>query len=64
MIKRNVKLIVAMAKSGVNSSDLAEKSGVSRTTINLIRNGKTTGSVETLKKLAIVLNVEIGEIIE
>lgn len=60
---KNISLIMAMAKLGLNDSDLAKKSGVSRVTINKLCNGKTEGSVHTWVTLAKVLGVDVSDLI-
>lgn len=60
---KNISLIMAMAKLGLNDSDLADKSGVSRVTINRLRNGKTEGSIHTWVSLSKILGVDVGDLI-
>ena len=49
---------------GLSQEKLAEKSGVSRTTISLLESGKegTTTTTGTLLKLASALNCTVGDI--
>jgi DNA-binding Xre family transcriptional regulator len=55
------KLTIATANMGWNFKTLAEKSGVSRTTISLILSGKTC-RIDTALKIANALGVKVGEI--
>lgn len=63
-MSKRIKLITAMARKGMLQTDLATKTGISRVTISQIVNGKKPGKLETWKKIAAVLGVELGEIIE
>lgn len=58
-----IKLITELAKQEMTQKRLAELSGVSRTTINYIRGGKSC-TYETAMKIAKVLNVNLTDIIE
>jgi DNA-binding XRE family transcriptional regulator len=49
---------------GLSQDALAERVGVSKTTISEIESGRKTGSVETLLAIAKALNVEIGDLVE
>lgn len=56
---------VARARAGLSQKELAEKSGVCETTISFIENGKQeTIRMSTLQKLAEVLGVDVGQLIE
>ena len=57
------KLTNATANMGWNFKTLAERSGVSRTTISLILSGKSC-RIETALKLSIALEVKVGELLE
>lgn len=48
---------------GLTQEQLAELSGVHFKTIGCIERGKTTGSVDTLKKIAKALKVDISELL-
>ncbi len=48
---------------GISQAELARQSGVNRIQIIDIEKGRSTGSVETLKKLADALEVEIGDLV-
>ncbi len=43
----------------LNQEDLAEMSGITTRTINIVENGKGNPSLQTLEKLAVVLGLEI-----
>ena len=50
-------------KAGMTQTDLAEKSGVSRSIINALETGKRdTTTTETLSKLASAMGVKVGDI--
>ena len=57
------KLVCAMLDANLNTKQLAEKAGVSRTTTCSIKNGKSC-TYETGVKLAEVLKVPVAELIE
>ena len=57
-----VKLIAEMARQEVTTIRLAEKTGVSRTTISSIRSGKTCASA-TAGKIAAALGVPVEAIV-
>lgn len=48
----------------ITLSKLAEKSGVSKSTIQRIESGETSPTITTLEKLAIALNVRISDLYE
>lgn len=52
-----------MALRELTSAELAEKSGVSETTICHMRTGKFKPRLDTLIKIAKALKVEIGDIL-
>jgi transcriptional regulator with XRE-family HTH domain len=50
-------------KKGLSQEELAEKSGVSRTTISFLETGKSdVAKTDTLGKLAIALDSTVGDI--
>ena len=57
------KLVCAMIDANVNTTQLAEKSGVSRPTTCSIKNGKSC-SYDTADKLAKALGVDVVELLE
>lgn len=59
----NIRLGVAMAKRGLNFSELAEVSNVSRQTLSYINNGKAC-KADTVQKISKALNVEPEELID
>jgi DNA-binding Xre family transcriptional regulator len=64
MPNRNVKLVCAMARKGMNDADLAEATGISRMTVNRLKNKATPGRMDTWLKIAKALGVELSEIVE
>lgn len=58
-----VKLGIAMSRKGYNFLTLAEASGVSRTTLSYINNGKTCRP-DIASKIANALEVDITELLE
>jgi mRNA interferase RelE/StbE len=48
---------------GLTQADLAEKAGINRVTVSEIEIGRKQGSVGTLNKLAIALNVAVDDLI-
>ena len=60
-----VNLRVFRAKAKLSQKELAEKSGVCETTISFIENGKQEMiRMSTLQKLAEVLGVDVGQLLE
>lgn len=57
------KLSILMAQNNINFIRLAESSGVSRTTLSYINNGKSCRP-EVVSKIANALNTNITELIE
>lgn len=58
-----ISFIVALTKSGLTGTQLAERSGVSRGTVSAIKCGKSC-SEETASKLATALGVSVNELTE
>ena len=56
--------LLAMAKAMMNKKQLAEKSGVSRFTVNQILNHEQRPNTETIGKLAAALDLSPADIIE
>ena len=56
-------LAVWRAYRGLSQSDLARQSGVNRIQIIDIEAGRKTGSVTTLRKLAVALRVDIEDLL-
>lgn len=54
-------LLIAMARKGINFIQLAEKSGISKTTISYIKNGKNC-KPDVAGKIAKALEVDPEEI--
>lgn len=59
-----IKLRSLRLKNKMTALDLAVKAGVAKSTISKIENGDMTPSIEVLCKIAIALNVKIGEIVD
>lgn len=57
------KLIITMLDNNINQKQLAELTGVSRATINNVKNGRSCSDA-TAHKIAKALNVDVTEIIE
>lgn len=57
------KMLLAMARKQYNCAGLAKASGVSRTSISYIRNGKTC-KPDIAGKLAVALDLPVEELIE
>ena len=51
-----------MKEKGITSVMLSEKIGVSKVTVSNLINNKTTPSIETLDKIAEVLNVPLWQL--
>lgn len=50
---------------GITQTELAKRSGISRTMINMIENGRTTNpTIGTLNKIATALNAELALVID
>lgn len=58
------KLRISMARECLSVNDLAEKSGLGRTTVSKIVNGKQKPTTKSLGLLAKALNVDVKEIIK
>lgn len=57
------KLKILQAKACLSVNELAEKSGLKRSTVSKIINGVTTPSIKSVGLLARALNVDVTEII-
>lgn len=58
------KLKTAQARACLSVNELAEKSGLKRSTVSKITNGVTTPSIKSVGLLAKALNVDVTEIIK
>lgn len=58
-----IKIMVALAKNGLNQAQFAERIGMSRSNLSTIVNGKRC-KVETVLRISSALGVEIEDIIE
>lgn len=59
----NIKLVTEMMKRSMKQKDLAEKAGISRTTVGYIKCGKSC-SGETADRIAKALGVDVTELLE
>lgn len=59
----NIKLVTEMMKRDMKQKDLAEKAGISRTTVGYVKCGKSC-SEETAGRIARALGVDVTEIID
>lgn len=60
--KKNLKLLVALAESGMRQKDLAKKAEVSRAVISMTINGRYIPSADHMEKIARALNSSTGEL--
>lgn len=58
-----IKLTVELAKRNITQKKIAELAGVSRPTVNAIKNGKSCTN-EVGEKIAKALNIPISELLE
>lgn len=58
-----IKILVAMAKKGLNQTQLAEKAGMSRGNLSTIVNGKRC-KIESVVRIATALGVDYSDLIE
>lgn len=58
-----IKILVAMAKRGLNQTQLAEKAGMSRGNLSTIVNGKRC-KIESVVRIATALGVDYSDLIE
>ena len=63
LLKGDAPLTIWREYRGLSQSELARQSGVNRIQIIDIENGRKTGSVATLKKLATALRVDIEDLV-
>lgn len=65
MLKINSdKFLLALAKSGMTTTELKDKSGVGRNTISKVINNETGVRPVIVGKLAKALNVQVEQIID
>ncbi|MBQ4078474.1 helix-turn-helix transcriptional regulator [bacterium] len=62
--KISKKLKLERIKAGLTQEQLAEKSGLSRNSIQKIETGKVSPTVETLEKLALAFNMDFQTFID
>jgi transcriptional regulator with XRE-family HTH domain len=53
-----------MDKKNINQMDMARASGLSLNAVHRIYKGQSSPTVETLQKIAEVLNVPVGKLLE
>ena len=58
-----IKLYSYMVKKGCNCNELADISGLSRSTISMVKNGKRCKK-ETIIKIAIALDCKVEDLVE
>ena len=61
-MKKNIKVITEMLKSGINGAELSKKSGINRTYVSMILNGRLNASDEHKKRIADALGTEVNRI--
>lgn len=61
-IGETIKLL--RKRQNITQKILSAETGVDRSLISKIEKGKTAGSIQTIKKLAIALGVRISEILD
>lgn len=57
-------IVALRKKQGITQEQLAHKSGIDRSYMGYIENAKHNISVGMLEKIAVALEVEIGELVE
>ena len=57
------KLVELREKHGLTQLQLSELAGIDRKTINRIENGHFSPSIDTLTRLALALQVSIGDLV-
>jgi transcriptional regulator with XRE-family HTH domain len=57
------KLVELRKNQGLTQNQLSEMAGIDRKTINRIENGHFSPSVDTLTRLALALQVSIGDLL-
>lgn len=60
--KKNIKLLVSLAESGMRQKELAKKAGVSRAVISMTLNGRYIPSPVHMEKIAGALNSTTKEL--
>lgn len=63
LLEGEAPLAVWREHRGLSQAELARRSGVNRVQIIDIESGRKTGSVNTLKKLAVVLAVDLDDLV-
>ena len=61
-MKNNIKLL--RKRIGLTQEDIANKTGVTRQTINAIENNKYSPTLELAMKLAIIFNTSVEKIFQ
>ena len=58
-------LPVLLAERRMKVADVARETGMSKTTLHKLYNGQSTGiDFETIEKLCVLLNVEVGDLLK
>jgi len=60
----NKAISVSLAKAGMSAKEVAEKSGINKATISLIRKNKRSPSVKTLSAIAAAMGMELSDLIK
>ncbi|WP_053984887.1 helix-turn-helix domain-containing protein [Niameybacter massiliensis] len=58
------KIVVARIRAGLSLVELAEKTGINRITLSKIEKGYQKPKIQTINKLASVLNIKLEDIIQ
>lgn len=58
------KIVVARIRAGLSLVELAEKTGVNRTTLSKIEKGYQKPKAQTINKLVNALNIKLEDIIQ
>ena len=61
--KFNVNLKIARERKGLSQKDIAEKIGVAKSTYSLYESGNREPNVQTIKRIADILNVSADELL-
>lgn len=59
-----IKLWEIRSKNNITLRELEKKSGISKTTLNDIENGRTAPTIQTLEKIAESIDCKINDLFE